>query len=779
MQIRKILCMLLCLSMFAGMLAGCGQQAAAEPEVTAPSVATEAPTEQPTEAAVAFDDPELAEANELFAIPEGWLEDLDAQITCREMADLLESMLCARLTTPSQVTLSWLNGNEWVDDSLCYRGHAMGYIYRLALENYYGIEDATDAYNYDAFEYIHTISIYHDRAGGALPCLEMKLFNEGKLPENDKVGFDVWGSVYCAAQMDMTNYLPILDVDENLKIRYDEPMTRNEAIIACKRLYNAYLDDTAVPMSAIGKLEFTSEQIAKAKTMPDASWNNLPSWSGMAIELSELTGYMRESDFVQRQKYGLDFARIFIRDEIFQWNGEEMTIPQYWLDNLDAAMNWAIEYGVHLCLLADEEGFDGASMGVAGFYDDDLTARLISCYQMLARRYGDLPNNVFSLNIFNEPWMLSLEDEELYVAKAREVLSAIREYGDDRLIFVDGLAGSQEPVYGLAEDRVALATHMYGPDSLYTAGWDYNAWWYTGQQWPYDYVTGFVFSSEEKYTFEGNFPEGMTLELLIGNTEEANGELILYADGRQIEAIPVNADHQSNMREFAPLTSDAKKLVLEWDGNTGLGFRGMVLVYPEKAEEPVARICSPWGDGQHTNTLCENKIVQIVCEMDFSSTDEYTNPVISVSDDGTYTVTHDGGKRYTYGKDHYAAMLEKWVAFSEETGVAVMVQEPLANVEACYLRRLWEAEVSACARLNNLLAAETDVSRQVQRVISEIEAAIGVAIAGAEAMQDAGFPWCIWVQMLNTEKKDANALVDGTYCINTEMIAGLKPYMDK
>ena len=703
---------------------------------------TEQPTE-PSEDPPVIEDPEVAEATTLFAVPNGWLYDLDVYITCIEMADLLEAMLYARIPEPSQVTLSWLNSPEWVDNSVCYRGHAVGYIYRLALENYHGIENAQDAYNYDPFQYIRTLSIYHDRVGSALPCMEMKLFNEGKLPQNDTVGFDAYGSIYCAAQTDMTNYLPILDVDEDLYIRYDEPITRKEAIIACKRLYNAYLDKTAVPVSSIGKLEFTPEQLAKAAEMPDASWNSLPSWSGMGINLTHLTGYMRESDFAMWQKYGIDFARIFVNDELLQWNGEEMTIPQYLLDNLDEAMQWAIEYGVHLCVLLDEDGFNGASMGVAGFYDDQLTERLISCYQMLARRYADLPNNVFSLNIFNEPWMLSLDDEELYVKKAREVISAIREYGDDRLIFVDGLAGSQQPVYGLATDRVALATHMYGPDSLYTAGWDYNAWWYAGQQWPYDYVTGFVFSAEENYTFEGNFPKGMQVQLLIGNTDDANGELLLYADGELIESLPLNADNRSIMQEFSPLTSDAKELVLEWHGDTGLGFRGIALVYPEKGESAVPKMVSPWNDGQYTHTLCENKVVLIVCEMDFAFDGEYANPVIAVADDGSYTVTHDGGKRYTYGKDYYASMLEKWVAFSKQTGVAVMVQE-------------WGPYADA--------------------YISQ-EAAIGVSIAGAKAMKEAGFPWCIWVQLLNTEKWDTEPLVDGTYRINTGLLEALEPYM--
>lgn len=745
MKIRKILCILLCLTMFTGLLAGCGDQ---EPSDTVGSTSPEEtamPTARPDEDKPANLDLEVAEAMELFTIPDGWLDEPDAEITCVEMADLLESMLRARIDAPSQVTLSWLESPVWVDNSVCYRAQAGMYIYRLALENYYGIEDAQETYNYDAFGYIHTLDYYHDRAGDATPCLEMKLFNNGSLPESDKVGFDVWSSVYCTAQMDMTNFLTIFDVDENLSMRYDEPITRKEAIVACKRLYNAYLDDTAVPMSAIGKMEFTPEQLAKAAGMPDASWNNLPPWSGMGIELQRISGYIRESDFILRHEYGFNFARIFIADEIFEWNGEEMTIPQYWLDNLDAAMNWAIEYGVHLCLLVDEDGFDGASMGVEGFYDDELTERLIECYQMLARRYGDLPNSMFSFNIFNEPWMLSLDDEALYVEKAREVISAIREYGDERLIFVDGLAGSQEPVYGLAQDQVALSTHMYGPDSLYTAGWDYNAWWYAGQQWPYDYVTGYLFSTGEGYTFKGDFPEGMQMQLLISSIDASDGELSLYADNVLIDSLPVNEENRNTVRECLPLPAEAKELVLTWNGNNGIGIRGIALVYPEKTQAPVLRIGSPWSDGQYTDMLCENKIVQIVCEMDFASDSGYVNPVISVSDDGSYTVTHDEGRQYTYGKDYYAEMLKKWVAFSEETGAAVMVQE-------------WGPYADA--------------------YISQ-EAAIGAVIAGAEAMQEAGFPWCIWVQLLNTEKRDTEPLIDGTYRINAEMIASLHPYMEE
>ena len=58
-----------------------------------------------------------------------------------------------------------------------------------------------------------------------------------------------------------------------------------------------------------------------------------------------------------------------------------------------------------------------------------------------------------------------------------------------------------------------------------------------------------------------------------------------------------------------------------------------------------------------------------------------------------------------------------------------VVQERVANVDACYLRRLWEAESSACARLNLLLAAEADQSLQAERAVEEIQREQGITYA--------------------------------------------------
>ncbi len=58
-----------------------------------------------------------------------------------------------------------------------------------------------------------------------------------------------------------------------------------------------------------------------------------------------------------------------------------------------------------------------------------------------------------------------------------------------------------------------------------------------------------------------------------------------------------------------------------------------------------------------------------------------------------------------------------------------VVAEQVANVEACYLRRLWEAEQSACQRLNGLLSIDADKFRSPERAVEEIQRQQGITYA--------------------------------------------------
>ena len=58
-----------------------------------------------------------------------------------------------------------------------------------------------------------------------------------------------------------------------------------------------------------------------------------------------------------------------------------------------------------------------------------------------------------------------------------------------------------------------------------------------------------------------------------------------------------------------------------------------------------------------------------------------------------------------------------------------IVSETVANVEACYLLRLREAEDYACRKLRNLLSATADVSSRAGRTVDEIEQSQGITYA--------------------------------------------------
>ncbi|MBR3569275.1 MAG: ATP-dependent RecD-like DNA helicase [Oscillibacter sp.] len=58
-----------------------------------------------------------------------------------------------------------------------------------------------------------------------------------------------------------------------------------------------------------------------------------------------------------------------------------------------------------------------------------------------------------------------------------------------------------------------------------------------------------------------------------------------------------------------------------------------------------------------------------------------------------------------------------------------VVREAVGNANACYLRRMWEAETSAQIRLEALLSAAPDRSGQAEQAIGEIEKELNVAYA--------------------------------------------------
>ncbi len=65
-------------------------------------------------------------------------------------------------------------------------------------------------------------------------------------------------------------------------------------------------------------------------------------------------------------------------------------------------------------------------------------------------------------------------------------------------------------------------------------------------------------------------------------------------------------------------------------------------------------------------------------------------------------------------------------------GRGAVVCEQLAKVQACYLRRLYDAEIGVTRRIGTMLRIRHDKGRHVQKIISQIEAEQGITYADAQ-----------------------------------------------
>ena len=135
-----------------------------------------------------------------------------------------------------------------------------------------------------------------------------------------------------------------------------------------------------------------------------------------------------------------------------------------------------------------------------------------------------------------------------------------------------------------------------------------------------------------------------------------------------------------------------------------------------------------------------------VCGVDFSVTDTMALSMGFAEDCGqrleaavTFELTYNENNGHVFlprdkllsatcqllgcGMEQVEAALDRLI------GDMVLMQEQVANVQAVYLRRLWQAESSACARLLVLLDMEADRSRFADRAVAEIEKEQGITYA--------------------------------------------------
>lgn len=438
------------------------------------------------------------------------------------------------------------------------------------------------------------------------------------------------------------------------------------------RLVDVSSEEARTAVLADGTLELAAQ-------LPDASWNSLPKWNGVTVPNMQEYGFeydgqpqvfIRE-DMENISELGFNFVRVPLDTRLFFDLDNPGSVHLEKLINLDELISWGAEFGTHVCVdVHFSFGFttDGDNTNDTIWENPEEQEIFLSFWDMLAERYKEVPSNLLSFNLMNEPnWGL---DEEVYADLMRRAMERIRVYTPDRLIFVDMLNTAKEPVYSLVEDKVAQSFHFYEPDALTHTGVRDDF----GGAYPVFTGKGFISKGygSGDFVIEGNFPAGTRISFFVDEIHKG-GTLCLTADGKEIF---------SNEYGFDAVGENGCIYIQE-EGTEG-EYRGYNEVFTAELPEN-ASVLRLYVEGD-TYWFNLNKLhisagdKQYLFEQNLDplpegiNINEIPNPHIIIDENGNITDDEDilfSIVDASYINDRFA----EYKAFSEETGVAVMMQE--------------------------------------------------------------------------------------------------------
>lgn len=527
-----------------------------------------------------------------------------------------------------------------------------------------------------------------------------------------------------------------------------DQLTRMEAIQSVVRLYEAVRNEVFIPAAKVKPCTISQATIMLANDMPDASCESIPKWYGCTMDNKSANwgddggvGIMYwESDVRYYAEQGFTFLRIPLDVRMLFKNGDPSEVNEANLKDIEDLISWGAKYGVHICLdFHNVDGFttDAVDSNDTMFENPEQQEKFVKCWAYLAERYRNIPNNVLSFDLLNEPHGDNLT-EETYSSVMLKAIKAIRKYTPDRLIFADMMNGTRYPVYGLVDSGVAQSVHLYDHSikelSKYTVDIDSG-------DWNVYFINGIIHTNNGSFTIHGNFKAGTKITVSI-NMFHAQGKAVLAADGAVISSIALGAEQvgdggcigiseegtDGECRSYndtsftVTLKKDASKLeIYPAEGSKWMMLQGISIMAADSGI-----------------LLWRNDII----------TNE-TTPILTVV--GGVVSADNSATLLTKNDNFYIELMRGIKAFSDETGIQVMVQE--TGIEA--------------NNDHNLTMMALD------RMLS--------------AFDDCGFGWCLWsrnLSFLAVTESDKRVLatyrkVGENRWADIEMLALLKTYMSE
>lgn len=667
-HVKRIICAVVTLCLLFSLMAcgGSGNDDVAnnpdEPPASTGNTVSSAEVENIT---LTESDAEIQKAINLGLVPDVLQRDYDQQITYAEFCAVLESFINSQyseyLSAWQETSAKFSSADELMSRmegmiiffhaAECVGLDAAGYEYNIPLEDL--IPDGKDFYEGVTWEY-PLLPENGDYYNEALESTDYQWRNECDYWDNAKRFAE------CYSYSTGATYF---DYDETYSLNLGNPFTRGDAIRAVERLYETSRFFQYTPRQEVTST-VTKEALALAAKMPGVNYDDLPYWRGYTVANrqwtinEDQTGMKYNEDEIELlAETGFNFVRVPLDfNQIFVGMDTSLVCGAM-LEAMDELLGWCAEYGVHVCFdLHDMPGFTTNSDDS----DDDLFTnpetqeRFEDFWRFLSTYYEDVPSNLLSFNLLNEPHCSGELTDEVYSAVMMKAIEAIREVSPDRFIFADTLgviAGT--PVYGLVDAKVVQAIHPYFLS-------DYT------QQWPIYTINGFLLRDNGVFMLNGEFSEGTKLTLAIDMVHQ-NSEFTLYVDDTPVDTLALGAEQvgENHCTGIYEQGTDGECRSYEdmcW-----------IITLPKGCSEiRIEQSGGSWYMLDYLTLSASDLSVMVSANGSFVESEAV--PKLHIANDGT-VVAEDTSTLVALDKVFLRDMFHTYQEFTKETGVPIMVQE--------------------------------------------------------------------------------------------------------
>lgn len=654
LSILLISCMLL-------LLPSCGQQEAQSP---GGPLAADAPA--PGGAPDPAQDAEFLAAVEAGLAPEEWLKELDTVISYAELCSMLDAF--ADSVFPDRAG-AWAGVCAKYHDAEDAMSRMEGALVLFYFAECTGLDSIGYEYNIPLWDLAPANVDINEGVTWEYPLLPdttLPYFNQTLADSENyswRCGLDYRDNVNRFIQcFSYGNGKTYFDYDENFSQNLGEALIREDAVKAVERLYETAQFAVYTP-AEYSKSTVSEEALRLAAQMPRATDKELPYWTGYSLQgRSWCAGYgigvryeKEEIDVLAAQGFNFVRAPLDFHD-IFRGT-DTSEVNEAFLQNMDRLIEYCAENGVHICFdLHDMPGFTtGGDDAKIRLFDDEALQRIfVDFWTVLARRYQDIPSSLLSFNLLNEPHDKEELTDVVYSELMKKAIHAIRGVSEDRLIFVDMLeAVNGVPVYGMIDEHVVQTIHPY-----YLANGT--------REWPAYIINGFIHRSNGELRLKGSFKKGDSLSVEFTGVHAAS-VFTAYADG-----VPA-AEYRLGTEQ--PGENHCIGIGEEGTGGEFRSYEGAIwdITLPED--------CSEIRIGQEDGWWYQVK--DLLLKTGGSSIHVTDNgwfvpdggaPVLSVGTGGTLSAEN----KETLGvqsREWVEEYIRKYLDFTAETGVLVMVQE--------------------------------------------------------------------------------------------------------